>query len=328
MSVSTLNVPNSNTVLYEGIMVVLERFPETRWIVHNGGYRYNGIQSTGWYFSSIPTNTIIPVTDQDLVNISVVADDVPPLGPPLFDHCGSIAPPSTFPPDYWYPIPPEDDSDNPPPQPLPPIPPVPTPDKPAMYTEFKDDQLMAAFISVPTAEYLDKWASSEIPDGKIVRVNDINGEPVYLIWDKTNERWNVFDDFGADFTVPEGSGLKLENDELSIDNDIEAKPDGILSDINLDFGQSVTVPSIGYTDKGLISGLFEATVTMPELSGEVGQEDNSKIVTYAAIDNSGVLSGQTLDVADSYPSEDDSSIPNMKALKEAINTAEVYWRYE
>ena len=50
---------------------MLARFPGTKWIVHNGWYTYNGANFTGWYFMSIPAQTCLPVTPEDLSHLSI-----------------------------------------------------------------------------------------------------------------------------------------------------------------------------------------------------------------------------------------------------------------
>lgn len=66
-------IPHTNFKLYDGSVVILSRFPDTRWIVHNGFYSFNGTQANGWYFESIPAGTIMPLTEPDLEGIYVVS---------------------------------------------------------------------------------------------------------------------------------------------------------------------------------------------------------------------------------------------------------------
>lgn len=44
-----------------------------KWIVHYGWYTYKGSQKSGWYFSSIPEQTVIPVNDADLRTLTVLS---------------------------------------------------------------------------------------------------------------------------------------------------------------------------------------------------------------------------------------------------------------
>ena len=69
-----LFVPYSGITLYDGSIVMLERFPGRKWIVHYGWYRYLNDQQIGWYFCSIPDQSILPVTNEDLQGIIVLGD--------------------------------------------------------------------------------------------------------------------------------------------------------------------------------------------------------------------------------------------------------------
>ena len=79
--VNYLKVPDSNIKLTDGSVVMLARFPGTKWVVHYGWYNYSGRNAMGWYFSSIPAETIIPVSNSDLQLIVLVdqgqTSDVP-----------------------------------------------------------------------------------------------------------------------------------------------------------------------------------------------------------------------------------------------------------
>ena len=180
-------IPNSNITVKEGTVVMLLRFPGTKWTLKQGWYNYNGRQYSGWYFCSIPANTVIPMNGRDLYSLVVVGDNgnqvdpdcpVPPMPPhpPM--------PPGPFPP--FPPYPPY-----PPVPPVPPTPPVP-PEPPIPFTKEMKKQLDAAFISVPNLEKLDALVTDSLPAGKIVRVNDVEGEPAYFIWSKDDEEWKPF----------------------------------------------------------------------------------------------------------------------------------------
>ena len=83
-------ITDSGLELRDGTIVMLVQFPGTRWVVKHGWYNYQGNQYTGWYFSSIPTQTCLPVTDEYLKMITVVNDNCgckPPVCPPPFPPC-------------------------------------------------------------------------------------------------------------------------------------------------------------------------------------------------------------------------------------------------
>lgn len=165
-----LSVPNSDLKLVDGTVVMLYRLPGLKWVLHNGWYNYNGKQYRGWYFSSIPSQTILPVSNEDLRMITVVADDTEltppcPPGPPF--------PPGPYPG---------------PPSPIfPPVPPDPDIPRPAFFSKDLEKQLLSAFITVSNPTKLDELDTSRIPSGKIVRVNS---EDKYYIWSQDNETWS------------------------------------------------------------------------------------------------------------------------------------------
>lgn len=166
-----LNVPDSSLRLTDGCVVILDRFPGVKWIVHNGWYRYNDRQYMGWYFVSIPSQTVLPVNNQDLRMLTLVSDSQ-----------GDVAPSCPLPP-----------APQPAPHPCPPIyppvPPHPEPERPAFFSKTDKKHLDAAFISVPTLKKRDELDTSSLPDGKIVRVNSVDGFPKYYAWSAFNDHW-------------------------------------------------------------------------------------------------------------------------------------------
>lgn len=87
-----LPVPGCTYQLVDGSVVILDRFPGLKWVVHYGWYSYNGAQYQGWYFSSIPSQTVIPVTPEDLRMLQVI------------QYTGSDTDPGCPVPTYPYPI--------------------------------------------------------------------------------------------------------------------------------------------------------------------------------------------------------------------------------
>ena len=176
---------------------MLDRFPGTKWVVHNGWYSYNGRQYSGWYFCSIPANTIIPVSEEDLQLLTVVSGQVDALEPELdeTEESKKCCPRPPFPPPRppfpppgpYVPVPPD-------PCPRPPFPPGPGPIPPSVLAKLIAE-MEGAFITVPTLEHRDALYPSEdlIPDGKLVRVNSVSGETVYYVWNKYGTTWQVVD---------------------------------------------------------------------------------------------------------------------------------------
>lgn len=152
MEPTTLKIPDSEITLHEGDVVIIEKYPDVNQVVHHGFYTYEDEDCFGWYFSSIPENTILPVTPEDLEQITIVAQS---------NNC---MPPRPCPPG-----------------PCPPITP------PWSETIVKD--VNAAFITVKNLEARDRLYTKRFPNGKIVCVADVDGDRKYYVWDKSAETW-------------------------------------------------------------------------------------------------------------------------------------------
>ena len=170
MTLNQLVVPSTGLKLVDGSIVIISRFPDTKWIVHYGWYSFNNQQSMGWYFCSIPDKAILPVNNDDLNSVIVISND---------DQCCPC-----------------------PPHPHPPGPgPCPAPDKPQPFTDVLKKELDAAFISVDTIADRNSLRDNDrkLPNGKLVRVNYIDDStgPKYFRWDANNEKWQE-ESFGVD----------------------------------------------------------------------------------------------------------------------------------
>ena len=162
MSADYIKVPTTGQKVYEGAIVVLLRLPDTRWVLHCGYYEYNGVRRKGWYFSSIPSTTIMPVFVEDLVAMRIISNGDEPITP-----CPPPFPP--FPPG--------------------PFPPVPPPPLPVIFTPEDKKMIERSMITVPSLEDRDALSSKGLIDGKIVRVNDYEGKVDYFEWDGSNDTW-------------------------------------------------------------------------------------------------------------------------------------------
>lgn len=152
-------LPVTNRKVYEGSTVVLNRLPRVKWILSCGFYTYNDKQKKGWYFEAIPSGNVMPVFAQDLYDIKIITP-LSPIDPPIA-HI--------------------------PPEPAPgPTPPGPTP---IDFTEEDKEMIMRSTISVDTLEDRDRLSSDDLPEGKVVRVNDVDGHVDYFEWDKESESW-------------------------------------------------------------------------------------------------------------------------------------------
>ena len=189
-----LNVPNTNIKLRDGTIVVLDRFPGTRWITHYGWYTFKGKSYMGWYFCSVPAQMIMPVNAFDLKLLSVVSDNKNSRSTPCEVMPPDVMPPGPpgCPPDGMNPIPHMQpgsylpgDAPPFPPHCVEPLPHV----KPAIFTNKQAMELDSAFISVPNLKHRDRLDTRITPDGKIVRVNSVNGKVKYYQWSKYNDTW-------------------------------------------------------------------------------------------------------------------------------------------
>ena len=161
-------IPGTQQRVYEGSVVMLHRLPNLRWILHYGYYNYSGQRQKGWYFSSIPSDTTMPVFNEDLLAMTVI-DGSPSPTPPV-----PPIPPGPFPPGPFPPIPPG--------------PPVPVP---VPFTPKDKADLDAAMLTVNTLEERDMMSNDGLQNGKIVRVNDIDGHGrvEYYSWDSSSSSW-------------------------------------------------------------------------------------------------------------------------------------------
>lgn len=146
-----LTIPDTGLKLIDGSIVILAEYPNTKWITHYGWYNYNDQQQMGWYFCSIPDQTILPVTSDNLQYVTLVSDS------------GGCSHRPHLPP---------------PPKPVPIIP------QPELI-----DQINRSFITVDTISERDDLDTKNFPTGKLVRVNNVEGQPKYYQWDQTKKRW-------------------------------------------------------------------------------------------------------------------------------------------
>lgn len=154
-------IPGTNRRVYEGTVVILNRLPNLKWVLRNGPYSYNGKRQKGWYFASIPSDTAMPVFNEDLVNMII-----------------------------------EDDPYNPfPPGPIPPYPPGPVPPAPVpiQFTPQDKRHIEQAMLTVNTLSERDHLSTLYCQNGKVVRVNDIDGHGTteYYAWSAATSSWQL-----------------------------------------------------------------------------------------------------------------------------------------
>lgn len=157
-----INIPGCKHNLFDGSVVILKRFPDSKWVVHIGWYWYEDQQYHGWYFKSIPEGDIIPATPEDFEDIIIVSS-----GGDWDEGCPHPHPPCP---------------------PCPPGPPCPV-DKPAKFTQSLYDELKSSFITVDTLEDLEKVRKKDIKDGRIAKVNDVDGVVKYYKFSEEEQTW-------------------------------------------------------------------------------------------------------------------------------------------
>lgn len=167
-------IPDTSTILYVGSVVILNEYPGIKWTVKHGWYTLGSHQYSGWYFCSIPNRQVEAFNNVNLSLITVVSSGGRPIPP---SPCPpGPCPPGPCPPGPW------------PPCPCPPIPPGPKPPG-FMYGPREAKQLAEAFITVESIKQRDELEDMYLVDGKIVRVNDVNGEVKYYEWDTSTTQW-------------------------------------------------------------------------------------------------------------------------------------------
>ena len=132
------------------------------------------------------------------------------------------------------------------------------------------------------------------------------------------------------YEVAQNGGLVLDGNAFSIDNTVTPSA-GVNKDngVDLQFGQSTTVQTIKYNDKGLITGAETFQMTLPSLpsfaapTGSVG--GTGKLVSAASLSAEG-LTGSTYDVVSSVDSSSTGNqIPSAAAVYNQIQSALPKW---
>lgn len=176
--------------LTDGDVVMLQRFPGTKWVVHNGWYTYQCQQMSGWYFSSIPAQTTLPITEEDLCMLTILSGEGPCPIPPGHHH--ECCPPPNHHHHNHHPA-------------------------PVPFTPEMARAINAAFITVDTIEQRDRLNFHCIPDGKLVRVNNVRGKVKYYSYNLENRVWEE-ENFGQ---VKGEDFEELQSRVESIENDIQ-----------------------------------------------------------------------------------------------------------
>lgn len=126
------------------------------------------------------------------------------------------------------------------------------------------------------------------------------------------------------YNAKASGGLKVENNEFSIDNEVTASGP-INSDVAPSFGETITFKAVKYDSHGLITGTGDFTFKMPDLiGGDVG--GSSKLIKSITVDSTGALVGTDIDISTALSaSSTDNQIPTAKAVYDAIEDAKTCW---
>ena len=209
-------IPGTNIRLYDGDIVTVTKFPNSKFQIYCGWYVYKQVQNYGWYLSELTTGRVYPVNTVDLTTCTLVT---------------TRAQGSTYKsgPELQYTRP---------------------------FTDSDFEILNRSFITVATIEQRDNLDTSKLIDGRMVRVNDDGGSAGYYIWDAENQTWNpvmfedriqrvvgTYDDPVILSNLDSGVYLVYGQYKVSPNDDIENTPSDILSIVTSD-GTDVYVKTL------------------------------------------------------------------------------------
>lgn len=165
-------IPNTNIRLYDNDVVCLTDNPSVKYVVHCDWFIYQGVQNYGWYLCSIVNGDTFPISIIDLANITLVSTYT--QGSVSYDGKQT---------DYTRP-----------------------------FTTHDGAILDRTFISLDTIEQRDNLKPRELTDGRMVRVNDVNGVLAYFSWNAKTRKW---DDVTFETTLPVKTGTPTDKVILS-----------------------------------------------------------------------------------------------------------------
>jgi len=145
-----ITIPNTSVRLYDGDIVKISKYPKFKWIVHCGWYIDDNRQNYGWYLCNIKSGKTIPVNTIDLTTCTLIS---------------SYTQGSTFRsgPELNYTRP---------------------------FTDSDAEMLSRTFISVDTIEQRDNLDTCKLINGRMVRVNDVEGSIAYYAWNAETQTWD------------------------------------------------------------------------------------------------------------------------------------------
>ena len=250
MPQEAITIPNTGRQLYDGDIVMLQRFPEVDWIIHKDWYMYQGTQSYGWYFVSIPDETILPVNDYDLQTCTLV--------------CSSQSH-------------------------------IPGPDD-AEFTKDDAKNLNSAFITVESIEARNALDVTKLVNGKLIRVNNVDGEAKYYKYITLTQEWEetTIDDLSKYYILSEGGVPKSDLSD-GVQNSLDLA-DTSLQEYNVLFVDSLPTASEETLNKLYYlngTGLFKTEYPVSVNNYPINYEGVYNLLT-PVVPNSLVIIGKPL----------------------------------
>lgn len=146
-------IPGTNVKLYDGDIIRVTKYPKSKWFIHCGWYVFENKQNYGWYLSNIKSGKTLPISVIDLKTCTLLS--AKEQGSTY--HSG---------PELNYTRP---------------------------FTDSDYETLSRTFISLDTIEQRDNLDVNNLPNGRLVRVNNEDGSATYYAWNANQHRWEPVD---------------------------------------------------------------------------------------------------------------------------------------
>lgn len=235
--------------LVDGNIVSISTFPDTKWILHKGWYTFDNKLNNGWYLTSLKDSSVRPVIPQeieDMVVVSTKSNNLDPNYPnvlPVDADGQNVDVPSAY---NYQPTTISGSSAGPHGPIFPPV----APD-----SELVPYQVKSAFVTFPDIESRDKLDPRQTPDGKLVRVNNVNGKVEYYSWSITHHAWVDENFVFEEREIIAGDGLS-GGGTLADDVEISHGPTGTgedetlyISDTPVSVMNGVTIDHFGHVEE-------------------------------------------------------------------------------
>ena len=252
--------------LVDGNIVSIETFPDVKWVLHKGWYTFDNKLNNGWYLTSLVDKSVRPVIPQEIegmVVISTKSNNLDPNYPnvlPISAENQDVEVPTTSYQQTATTI-----SSTSPYGPI--FPPVAPDDELVPY------QVKSAFVTFPDIEARDKLDTRQIPDGKLVRVNDVDGKTEYYAWSINANDWVDVNFVFEERAIIAGDGI-TDGGTLADDVTITHGPTGTghdetleVSDTRASVMSAVTIDHFGH-----VESISEKDIT-DDIKGVVMDDD-------------------------------------------------------